>query len=126
MKKHQWAVVSAVLNLLGGAFLLFSFQATSTDLLMVSGKGGETAFCVGKDAFFVMRPGHGIGVGTTCPESKGDARPTAVVNTDRPAFVTIGLVLVLCGFFAQLLSIDIPRAKLTKAQKRQLKLKLSN
>src|ERR1700681_4001191 len=102
--KYRLAQASAWLNL-SGAFLLFlSFQATSTNLFLVTAVNGNTAFCVGNRAMFVMRPDGGLGMGTSCPIGAG--KPTAVVNTDSPALVMLGWGLLLLGFIFQLFSIE--------------------
>src|SRR6266852_9681460 len=74
---------SLALNGLGAILLLFAFQATSTDVMLVTDKAkSKAAFCIGNRAMFVVE-GQGIGFGTTCPESS-TMKPTAVVNSEHP------------------------------------------
>ena len=113
MWKHQFAKWSAVSNLLGTFLLFFSFQATSTDFLLVITKDNRSALCVGSNAMFVMTPTGGLGIGTRCPDPKS-GKPTAIVNTDQPVLATLGLSCIILGFFMQLFSIEKPSARAIK------------
>jgi hypothetical protein len=114
MSKYQMAKVSAILNLLGALLLFVSFQAASTDFMLVSTKGGRQALCVGKQAMFVVDPGYRVGVGVAeCP-SGADAKPTAVVNTDKPWLAKLGWFLIVAGFIFQWISIEPPQAPIVR------------
>ena len=108
MKKHHFAYLSAGLNFLGAIFLFLSFQATSTDFILVTATDGRSALCVGKNALFFMTPDGGLGMGTKCPDWE-TGKPTAVVNTEHPSFAKAGIFFILFGFLLQLFSIDKPK-----------------
>ena len=88
--------------------MFLSFQATSTDFLLVSTRDGKSALCVGKRAFFVMVPNGGTGAGAACPEGV-DAKPAAVVNTDSAWLAKLGWMILGAGFLLQIFSIKKPR-----------------
>jgi hypothetical protein len=87
--------------------VFLSFQATSTNLLLVTSTDQKlAAFCVGDRAAFVME-GNGVGMGTACPQGSG-IKPTAVVNSDSPLLGYIGWGLLALGFGTQFFSIEKP------------------
>jgi hypothetical protein len=109
MTKYWMAQIAAMLNLLGAFLVFLSFQATSTDLLLVMGKDKSTAFCVGQNAILAEGPDGSTILGTKCPEGS-DAKPAAVVNTDSPGLAKFGWIILAVGFFLQMFSIEKPRA----------------
>jgi hypothetical protein len=84
--------------------------------------------CIDHVGLFTVYPGmRGMEVGTACPQWP-DARPTAVVNVERPFFVTVGFSFTMLGFLLQLLSIPSPKtiAQMqaeVRVAKKQLRLK---
>lgn len=120
MKKYQWSRLSASLNLVGSLLLFFSFQATSTDFLLVTNPDGQSALCVGKAALFVLTLDRGLKMGTGCPEWQS-GKPTAVVNTEHPKFAFWGLLMILVGFVSQYLGIERPLIETSRAEKRREK-----
>jgi hypothetical protein len=114
MSKYQMARASAILNLVGAVLLFVSFQATSTDFMLVSTKDGRQALCVGKRAMFVMEPNYHTGIGVaTCPNDP-DAKPAAVINTDEPWLAKLGWLLIVVGFIFQWASIEPPQAPVVR------------
>ena len=111
-----WMRFALVLNLLGTGLLFFSFQATSSNVRIIRTKQGQTALCVDKTAILVVDREHsGLTLGMPpCPEWE-NARPTAVVNIEKPWLVTIGFLVLSFGFLLQFLSIPSPK---TMAQMR--------
>lgn len=107
MIKYRLAIGSAVLNVLGTLLLVFSFQATSSDFMLVTAKDGRAALCVGKAALFVLDQQGGLGVGTKCPDWQTGS-PAAVVNTEHPNFVVVAFFLIVAGFVLQVFSINKP------------------
>jgi hypothetical protein len=107
--KFRLAMMAAVLNIAGAGLLYWSFQATSTDLLLVTGSQ-MNGFCVAGHVMFAMAPdGKGLlmGGGVDCPEGPA-AKRTAVVNTEHPSFNSLGWFLIILGFVLQLLSLEYP------------------
>ena len=95
------------LNGIGALLLALAFQATSTDVMLVTDKAKSTAaFCIGNRAMFVVE-GHGVGFGTTCPESN-TMKPTAVVNSDHPILFPLGFWLTVFGTAGQIFFMDKP------------------
>jgi hypothetical protein len=99
---REWMRFALVLNLLGTGLPFFSFQATSSNLKIITTKAGFTALCVDKHALLISLPnGNGIGMGmSSCPEWE-NARPAAVVNIEKPWLVSIGFVILCFGFLLQ-------------------------
>jgi hypothetical protein len=111
MMKYRMALLSAFLNLLGSFLVFLSFQAASTNLLLVTEKGTKNvAFCIGDRAVFgLTKDGRGTAMGYGCPQGV-DAKPAAVVNTDSPGLAKFGWILIGFGFFLQMFSIEKPQA----------------
>lgn len=113
MTKYWMAQVAAICNFLGAVLVFVSFQATSTDLLMIANKDQSFAFCIGDRAIFGLTPGgRGTYIGAACPQG-ADAKPAAVVSTDYPNLTKFGWVLVGVGFFLQLFSLEKPKLEPT-------------
>jgi hypothetical protein len=114
------------LNLAGSVLLFLSFQATSSNVKIVTTKDGRTALCV--DGRGLIESGaRGFGVGMSkCPDWE-NAKPAAVVNIEYPFMVTLGFSLTLAGFLIQYLSVPDPRtidalrAEITTLKKRRKK-----
>lgn len=104
-----WQKFALVLNLVGTILLFFSFQATSSNVKIVTTMDThDTALCI-EGRVLVEATGRGgyvIG-GSKCPDWQ-NARPAAVVNIERPFMVTIGFLLLTAGFFFQYLSVPDP------------------
>jgi hypothetical protein len=122
MTMAQLARTSAFLNLAGSLLVFLSFQATSTRLVLVtsSDKSDKTAaFCIGDTALFrLSSDGHGVGLGTSCPQSE-NMKPAAVVNTEYPWMAKLGWFLLLFGIGLQVYSIE--PSKLTNEDLRVLR-----
>ena len=107
MIKYRCAIWSAILSMFGTILLVISFQATSTNFLLVTTKGGDSALCVGNRAMFALTE-KGLSMNGKCPEGVM-SKPTAVVNTERPKLAIFGLFIIITGFVLQLLSINKPK-----------------
>jgi hypothetical protein len=102
-------------NLAGTVMLFLSFQATSSELRLVTTPEGNLALCVNKRALVISLP-NGIALGSpTCPNWE-NSRPAAVVNIEHPAFISWGFILTTLGFILQFLSFPSPK---TAAQLRK-------
>ena len=106
---RRWQKLGAALNLAGAVLLWLSFQATSSNLKIVTTIDHRTALCSGGRALIVDDPiHHGTSFGLSrCPEWE-NARPAAVVNVELPFLVTLGFILLLLGFLVQYFSIPDP------------------
>jgi len=132
----RWARIALLLNLVGTILLALSFQATSSDFRLVTakdmwvpgnspilGRGGMMgpshfvsvfALCthdrtlIAEGADFPGAPPALILSAPGCPDSD-NAKAAAVVNTEHPRFLELGLTANACGFFIQLLI--VPRRK---------------
>ena len=125
----RWARTALLLNLVGTILLALSFQATSSDFRFVTAKNfsvpgnygprsamhfdtvfalctnDRTLIAEGKESsklpsLILSAPG--------CPNSE-IAKSAAVVNTEHPSFLYLGLICSAVGFFIQLLI--VPRRK---------------
>lgn len=123
----RWARIALLLNVVGTILLALSFQATSSDFrlvkadnLTVPGNGNNpsttfrsvfalcttdrTLIAEGTDsrgpALVLSAPG--------CPDSPNN-RAAAVVNTEHPSFLYLGLMASGIGFFLQFLL--VPRRR---------------
>jgi len=95
-----WMRFALFCNLLGAFLLFLSFQATSSDVKLISlPNNGTTAFCAYGTNILTAR-GSAISVGGPCPAGP-DAKPLALVSIEHPRMVTIGFVLTLLGFLLQ-------------------------
>jgi hypothetical protein len=115
-----WARIALLLNLAGTILLALSFQATSSDFRLVTALGydlngkvatGVTAYalCVNDYTLLVTDSARGVGIGHKgCPNWES-SRPSAVVTSEHPLFLYLGLGCSAIGFFMQLLI--IPRRK---------------
>lgn len=121
LASRGWQKLAAALNLVGAVLLWLSFQATSSNLRIVTTADHRTALCAGGRALIVDDPIHGgTGYGIArCPEWE-NARPAAVVNVELPFLVTLGFILLLLGFIVQYFS--IPGPETVEQLRRELKL----
>ena len=104
-----WARIALICNLAGTMLLFLSFQATSSNFKLITTSDGRSALCVNNYALLEVGPKNTFVIGqANCPEWE-HARPAAVVNIERPIFVTIGFALTSLGFFLQFLSIPSPK-----------------
>ena len=116
-----WQKFALALNLAGTALIWLSFQATSSNLKIVTTADHRTALCANGRALIIDDPAHkGTGFGIArCPEWE-NARPAAVVNVERPFLVTVGFILLLLGFLIQYLS--VPNSETVEQLRQELKL----
>jgi len=102
--------LALILNLVGTVTLFLSFQATSSNFRLITTKDGKSALCVDQRAMLIALPGGGWTIGSQqCPDWE-NARPAAVVNIEKPGFVTLGFILTTLGFLLQFLSFPSPKS----------------
>src|ERR1035438_1863527 len=120
--KYRISILAALLNLASTVVLAYSFQASSTDFMLRTDNKGGAALCVGKTALFSSpHPGTvEVAPGSGCPDWP-NSTPTAVVKTDHPLFIKVGLLLLLLGFLAQVFSIERPHPTFSDAEIRELR-----
>lgn len=115
---HGWQRFALALNVIGAGILFFSFQATSSDFRLVTARNKtvlspdplvQYALCVNNytivetDSKGSMMMGH-----NGCPDWE-HSRPAAVVNFEHPAFVTVGMFMLVLGFVLQFLAVPGPK-----------------
>jgi hypothetical protein len=115
-----------ILELLGTVMLFLAFQATSSNVKIITTLDQKTSICINDFALFNSEgapPGGGV-IGGACPQWPG-ARSVAVVNFEKPYLVTIGFCVLTLGFLIQFLAIPSPktisqiRKELKEAQLRE-------
>jgi hypothetical protein len=104
----MWMRIALFFNLAGTVLLFLSFQATSSNLIIKRASNGSTAMCIDQTGIAVTNPQGAWELGGACPDWP-QARPTAVVNVERPYLITIGFILASLGFLLQVLA--TPSAK---------------
>jgi hypothetical protein len=121
----KWQRAALALNLLGTVILFYSFQATSSDIRLVTAPSAQYpyekqyAICAENRALVVSSPNGGLMMGlNTCPNWE-NSRPAAVVNIEHPNFEGLGFVLLITGFVLQYFS--VPQAETVEHLRRQLK-----
>jgi hypothetical protein len=104
-------------NLVGSILLFYSFQATSSDFKLTTQDLAQSeqkyAICAGDLVLASADTRHNtnFGTGENCPEK---AKSAAIVNTEHPAFITAGFILLVFGFVLQYLA--IPSSKQRRTQ----------
>lgn len=123
-----WARIALALNVFGTVLLFYSFQATSSDMRIVTTRKGETALCVNNATVISSGPSEQKGttrfsIGkATCPQWE-DTKPAAVVNVEHPRLVTLGFSLTFVGFVIQFFSVpSLKTEKELRAEIRRVKL----
>ncbi|HEY9156990.1 MAG TPA: hypothetical protein VIO10_03490 [Candidatus Binatus sp.] len=101
---HKVLIISALLaNLAGALLLLCGLQVSSLDDLRVAKTDdGGTAICQGPDVLYEAGGSrHNVFVGTRakCPPISS---PVAIIVSDHPRFISIGVALIIVGFFLAL------------------------
>lgn len=102
-----WVRTAMLFNLGGALLLLFSYQATSSDVKISKYPDGTTVFCVGDKLLMTSLDTGEVALGgkSGCQDRNNAlAHPISVVNVDKPYFVTVGLIATSIGFFLQFLS----------------------
>jgi hypothetical protein len=115
---RRWQRVALALNVIGAGILFFSFQATSSDfrLVTVNEKSvlspepiARYALCVNNFTVLETNSKGSLTIGHVgCPDWE-HSRPAAVVNFEHPSFVTLGLIMLVLGFFLQFLAVPGPK-----------------
>jgi hypothetical protein len=94
-----WMRFALFCNLLGAAFLFLSFQATSSNVRIMTQPGKDTtAFCAYETT--IIMHGSQFVIGGLCP-TWPNVKPIALVSIEYPKLVTAGFVLTLLGFMLQ-------------------------
>lgn len=102
----RWQKAALLLNLVGTILLFYSFQATSSDMKLVTAPSKlfpsqkQYAICVNNFAL-LLTDGNSLLMGAHGCPNWADAKPAAVVNIEHPTFVEIGFILLVCGFVLQ-------------------------
>jgi len=102
-----WVRFALLLNLLGTILLTLSFQATSSNIRIISGPDGKSLICIGEAA--ISDIGHGLGIGIPCPNSP-TARPIAIVTVEKPTLLYLGFFIFAIGFLIQLIGTASPKS----------------
>jgi hypothetical protein len=118
--------VALAMNALGAILLFYSFQATSSNIRLVTVQdqsvlGGieKSALCVyGMSMMTVVKGGMWSIGGGPCPDWE-HSKAAAVVNIENPAFVTLGFILTFLGFSIQFFS--FPSAKTERDLRAEIK-----
>jgi len=113
---RKWAQFALFLNLIGTVALFYSFQATSSNIRLVTkvtqsalGQMEESALCVyGHSMMTASKDGGWTIGGGPCPDWE-HSRAAAVVNIEHPVFESVGFILLAAGFLIQFLSVPQPR-----------------
>lgn len=100
---RTWMRIALFFNLTGTVLLFLSFQATSSNLIIKRASNGSTAMCIDRSGIAVTNPEGAWELGGLCPDWPS-ARPTAVVNVERPYLVTIGFIFASLGFLLQVMA----------------------
>lgn len=124
---RKWMQFALILNLLGSVALFYSFQATSSNIKLVSvktnsalGSYEQSALCVyGKSMMTATQTGGWTIGGGPCPDWE-HAKAAAVVNIEHPALEGIGFLLLVAGFLMQYLA--VPQPKTIAQMRAELKL----
>jgi hypothetical protein len=105
-----------ILNLLGTVTLFYSFQATSSNLKVVT-FNDRTALCIyGQTMIMTGKNGMQMFGQEPCPDGP-TTKAFAVVNIEHPIFVWVGFLSLFLGFVIQVFA----ELKLLKAQQGQAK-----
>ncbi len=121
---RKWMQIALVLNLLGTVALFYSFQATSSNIRLVTvrlnsllgGQSEESAFCVYGQSMLMGKSNGGWTIGGgPCPDWE-HSKAAAVVNIEHPFLEGSGFTLLIAGFMLQYFSIPQPK---TIAQMRE-------
>ncbi|MBZ5549586.1 MAG: hypothetical protein LAO22_16780 [Acidobacteriia bacterium] len=100
-----WMAFALICNLLGGIFLFFSFQIEPSHFKLVRGSDKQASICVDGRAVMISNGGqYTMGGGIPCP-GWDNAKPTAEIHVEKPAFVYLGFLLTIVGFLLQCISL---------------------
>jgi len=96
------ALLALTLNVAGALALFYAFQATSSDIKLLSQTDGTRYLCFGNTSLMIKPNANGgLSMGPReCPDL-AKARPAALVNIEKPWLITVGLLLTVLGFAIQ-------------------------
>jgi hypothetical protein len=107
-----WMRFALLCNFLGAILLFLSFQATSSNIRIITTADGRTALCVEKRGLIVAHPRDSLiamQINVDCPEWE-HARPAAVVNLELPWLADLGFILSILGFVLQFFAFPGPKS----------------
>lgn len=109
LASRGWQKFALFLNLAGTILLFLSFQATSSNIKIVTTRDSfDTALCVEGRGIVVAMPRGEMAFNLPhCPDWN-NAKPAAVVNIERPFLVTFSFSLLAIGFLLQYLAVPDP------------------
>ncbi len=115
---RKWQQFALFLNLVGTAMLFYSFQATSSDIRLVTATSRSVlsaeplkqyALCVNNYTMIETDSRSSVRIGSNgCPDWE-KSKPAAVVNVEHPRFVGLGFVILMAGFLLQYFSVPQPK-----------------
>ena len=105
---RRWMRFALFCNLLGTLLIFLSFQATSSEVKLLSSHN-TTAFCAYGEALLVAGNSN-VAVGGRCPDWP-QARATILLSVEHPRTAILGFVLMLLGFFLQWFALPIGKER---------------
>jgi hypothetical protein len=82
---------------------------------------GFTAICRDDRAIVILTPGGGVTVGAPCPTTMGQS--AAIVKTEHPRFLSLGILLIALSSIVGIFWGEGPEQRIDRAERRrQMKL----